>query len=568
MATGIRKIIDENADNIVESWEAEAKKSVAGQGLTRAELVNRLPAFLASLLRSEGATADPNLVSQRWLIDSHLADRLRQGFELPEMVEEFHILGRCLERTWSGRADVERPNPLEIERLHEELRRATTAAMALFSENLIQYQQSEKRFLRRLQKVTDDALVENGIVSKRVALQRKLGVIADALQAETTGLYFYEPEGRQLRLVAYTGIKDDLKDQYVTPLGAPSFASRLVDTRGGLYVADVATSDLDVPEPLRKTGARSILGMPLLPRGVLFGALYVGVRETRLFEPREVRMFESLGERLGLLLDDERMQGDLKATNHQLRIEREMRERFVAVLAHDLLGPLAAAKMGTQLLLSHPELLNERSSVPAQIIGDLERTDRMVRDLLDVHQIRAGHRLTLRLGKTDLVAITQDVVQELTTIHGDRFSVNAAAHEWGFWSAPDMRRALWNLASNAIKYGGKATPIEIRVASNEGIVELTVHNEGSVILAEDRANLFEPFSRSISIQAAAERGWGLGLTLVKGCAEAHGGAVEIESEAERGTTFTLRFPSDARPFQPRANEGAPPLQPRANVGVP
>jgi signal transduction histidine kinase len=559
MATGIRKIIDENADRIVDNWEAEARKSVAAQGLTRAELVNRLPAFLASLLRSEGATADPTLVSQRWLIDSHLADRLRQGFELPEMVEEFHILGRCLEATWSARAEAERPDQLEIDRLHEELRRATTAAMALFGENLIQYQQSEKRFLRRLQKVAADSMSENAIISRRLRLQKQLEVISDALKAETTGLYFYEPEGQQLRLVAFTGIEDDLMDQYVTPLGAPSFASRLVDTRGGLYVADVAKSGLEVPEPLRKTGARSILGMPLLPRGVLFGALYVGVRETRLFEPREVRMFESLGERLGLLLDDERMQGDLQTTNHQLRTEREVRERFVAVLAHDLLGPLAAAKMGMELLLSHPELVSERSSVSAQIIDDLDRTDRMVRDLLDVHQIRAGHRLTLRLGKTDLVALAQDVVQELTLIHGDRFSVQGTKHEWGFWSARDMRRTLWNLATNAIKYGSPATRVEIRVSSKAGTVELAVHNDGPVIPAGDRATLFEPFSRAISVQAAAERGWGLGLTLVKGCAEAHGGAVEIESEAEKGTTFTLRFPSDARPYQPRATPAAPPI---------
>jgi signal transduction histidine kinase len=297
--------------------------------------------------------------------------------------------------------------------------------------------------------------------------------------------------------------------------------------------------------------------MPLLPRGVLFGALYVGVRETRLFEPREVRMFESLGERLGLLLDDARMQGDLQATNHQLRTEREVRERFVSVLAHDLLGPLAAAKMGMQLLLSHPELLSERSSVSAQIVHDLERTDRMVRDLLDVHQIRAGHRITLRLGRTDLVALARDVVQELTMLHGDRFSVKANEHEWGFWSARDMRRALWNLASNAIKYGSKTTRVEIRVASDAGTVELAVHNEGPVIPAEDRPTLFEPFSRAISVPAAVERGWGLGLTLVKGCVEAHGGVVEIESHPERGTTFTLRFPSDARPFQPHANAGSP-----------
>lgn len=551
MATSIRRVIDEYADRILESWETEARKSVDCMGLTRAEIVSRMPAFLATLLRP--ADADSDLVSQRWLIDSHLADRLRRGFELPQMVEEFHILGRCIEATCSGLAGAERTDPLEIERMHEELRRATTAAMALFSENLIQYQQSEKQFLRRLQKIAADSMAEDAVVPLRSRLGELLAVISDALRAETTGLYFYEPEHRQLRLAASTGVEGGLMDEYVTPLGAPSFASRLADSGTLLYVADVAKGGFDVPEPLRKTGARSILGMPLLSRGVLFGALYVGVRETRLFEPREVRMFESLGERLGTLLDNARVHGDLKAINAQLRAEREMRERFLAVLAHDLLGPLSAARMGMQLLLSHPELLEERGSVPLRILQDLARTDDMVRDMLDVHQIRAGHRLTLRLGKTDLVAVTRDVVQELKLLHGERFVVKAEEHEWGFWSTRDMRRALWNLASNAIKYGSKAASVEIRVASKAGTVELAVHNDGPEIPAEDRPTLFEPFSRAISVQTAAQRGWGLGLTLVKGCAEAHGGTVEVESEPEKGTTFTLRFPSDARPFQLHPN---------------
>lgn len=553
----IRTIIDRNADHIIDCWETEARKSVAGQGLSRAELVSRIPALLASLLRSGDESADPNLVSQRWLIDSHLADRLRQGFELPEMVEEFQILGRCIEQVWAGKSEGERPDPVEIERMHEELRGASTAAIALFGENLIQYQQAEKRYVRRLQHVATDALSEGDSVSLRIRHHEMLAVLSDALRAETTGLYIYEPDAKQLRLVAFTGIEDDLKEQYVTPLGAPSFASRLVDTRGGLYVADVKKSGLEVPEPLAKTGAHSILGMPLLPRGVLLGALYVGVRETRLFEPREVRMFESLGERIGMLLDKMRIHDDLMASNQQLRTERELRERFVAVMAHDLLGPLAAAKMGMQLLLSHPELMVEKSTVPRRIIRDIERTDGMVRDMLDVHQIRAGHRLTLRLGKLDLVAVTQDVVQELKLVHGERFVVNAGEHEWGFWSARDMRRALWNLVTNAIKYGGKTTPVEIGISSRSGTVELAVHNEGPAIPAEERATLFDPFSRATSAQAAAERGWGLGLTLVRGCAEAHGGTVAIESEPESGTTFTLRFPSDARPFQPRATAGSP-----------
>jgi signal transduction histidine kinase len=163
----------------------------------------------------------------------------------------------------------------------------------------------------------------------------------------------------------------------------------------------------------------------------------------------------------------------------------------------------------------------------------------------------------LRLDNTDLVAVAQDIVQELRMMHGDRFLVDTGEHEWGFWSAREMRRAIWNLASNAIKYGDQTTPVEIRIAPVvAGNVEVSVHNQGPMIPAADRAMLFEPFSRAISVRAASQRGWGLGLTLVKGCVAAHGGVVELESDPATGTTFTLRFPRDARPFQPRTDADA------------
>ena len=549
MARSLREIIDESAERIVQCWAVEARKSVGGQGLSRTELLSRLPAFVASLVRSSDSDVDPDLASQRWLVDSHHADRLRQGFELPEMLDEFRILSDCIDEAWSGKPEADRPQAHEIERLRGELRTAEAAAKALFDHALIHDQQTEKQFLRRLQRVASDSMAGNARVPLGLRLHEMLEVISNALKAETTGLYIHEPERQQLRLVASTGGQDDLMGEYVTPLGAPSFASRLAGSGETLYVADVAKSGLEVPQPVRKAGARSILGMPLRSREVLLGALYVGFHESRVLEPREVRLFESLGERFALLLDDAQVHAALEETNLQLRTERELRDRFVAVLAHDLLGPLAAAKMGLQLLQTHPELLD---SVPAQIIQDLDRTDGMVRDMLDVHQIRAGHRLTLRIAKTDLVMVTRDVVRELERLHGDRFIVKAAEHEWGFWSARDMRRMLWNLASNAIKYGSKTAPIEIRIVSKAGKVELAVHNDGPVIPAEERAALFEPFSRAITVQVAAQRGWGLGLTLVKGCVEAHGGAVDIASEDGAGTTFTLRFPVDARPFQPRA----------------
>jgi signal transduction histidine kinase len=76
---------------------------------------------------------------------------------------------------------------------------------------------------------------------------------------------------------------------------------------------------------------------------------------------------------------------------------------------------------------------------------------------------------------------------------------------------------------------------------------MSVHNEGAPIPPEAQETLFDPFMRAAGEHRA--QGWGLGLMLVRACAEAHGGSVHVDSAPGRGTTFTMRLPVDARPAQ-------------------
>ncbi len=77
-------------------------------------------------------------------------------------------------------------------------------------------------------------------------------------------------------------------------------------------------------------------------------------------------------------------------------------------------------------------------------------------------------------------------------------------------------------------------------------VRISVHNDGAPIPAEELAVLFDPFKRASAALAGGAKGWGLGLTLVKGLADAPGGGVEVRSESSLGTTFTVTLPLDAR----------------------
>jgi len=233
----------------------------------------------------------------------------------------------------------------------------------------------------------------------------------------------------------------------------------------------------------------------------------------------------------------------------ELERDRKERERFVAAVSHDLRSPIASAKMAVDLM--QPSLRNapEARDFFAILMRNLDQAELLLRDLLDVNRVHSGRRLPIYPEKLELGALTYEVSQDFTSLHGNRFNVDANAKVFGYWCQHSLRRMFDNLLSNAIKYGKVGTPITIHLRQDENSVTILVHNFGQVISPADQSTIFEPFERLKVPGSAEDPGWGLGLAIVKAIAEAHGGAVAVSSLAEIGTTFTVTLPNDARPFQ-------------------
>ena len=103
--------------------------------------------------------------------------------------------------------------------------------------------------------------------------------------------------------------------------------------------------------------------------------------------------------------------------------------------------------------------------------------------------------------------------------------------------------------TNGIKYGDPAKKVSLDLSDEGRNVKISVHNFGNPIPPEEQKRLFEPFVRSKSAESGEQKGWGLGLTLVRGVVEAHGGKIRLESQADRGTTFTVDLPKNREIFQ-------------------
>lgn len=228
--------------------------------------------------------------------------------------------------------------------------------------------------------------------------------------------------------------------------------------------------------------------------------------------------------------------------------DRLLRESFVSLLTHDLRTPLSAAKISAQLIQRQADNPETFRSLAARIVDNISRTDRMVRDLLDANRIGSGEKLPLHIERFDLHSLVTETLEELGTVHGDRFQFVSDTHVQGFWDRESLRRVVENLCHNAVKYGSPDSPIQISLARKDVEVQLMVQNQGELISTEDQKTLFRQFRRTEKAQGSRRKGWGLGLTLVRGVAEAHGGNVKVESDSETGTVFTVTLPLDARPF--------------------
>jgi PAS domain S-box-containing protein len=236
----------------------------------------------------------------------------------------------------------------------------------------------------------------------------------------------------------------------------------------------------------------------------------------------------------------------------KLKTEREIREKFVATLTHDLRNPLIIAKASAELLIRNKgkaKKFEYQKRLTDMIVAGIDRADRMIQDLLDANRIRAGQKLPIHVNPCEIKSVIKETIDTLTQIYGDRLVLHAEQEISGHWCSEGLRRVVENLVSNGIKYGLANTPVSTTLEQFDQKVRIAVHNQGKELTAQEQVAIFKPFQRSQSADQGLKKGWGLGLTLVVGIIESHGGTFRVQSVKDKGTTFIIELPMDSRPYQ-------------------
>jgi len=291
-------------------------------------------------------------------------------------------------------------------------------------------------------------------------------------------------------------------------------------------------------------GLHSRLVAPLLTGARAIGMLSLLRSEEDAFSEEEVELVGLLGRLVAAAAQNLRSYELERRTVDELRRLSTLRADFVSLVSHELRTPMAAM-VGAGLTLKErwrDLAAEQRDAFLGLIVTETERLARLVGEVLDTSRIDAG-TFSYRFDRVDLTGLLEEataaatlaqhevpvvlrVPQVLPVVEGD---------------SARLRQVLANLIDNAVKYSPSGQPVEVRATAAGAGVAVDVVDRGPGIAASDQQLVFEKFGR---VQGAnAKPGTGLGLYIAKAIAEAHGGALEVQSTPGLGATFTLTLPT-------------------------
>lgn len=218
------------------------------------------------------------------------------------------------------------------------------------------------------------------------------------------------------------------------------------------------------------------------------------------------------------------------------------REEVLAVVAHDLRNPLNLVASSAQLLTEPGLDQARRDSIYGIASRAVRRMNRMVGDLLNVVRMESG-TLSLELKPTDASRMIAETAQAAGATAAERgITIVVETPSEPLTVTVDEERVpqlLDNLVGNALKFTPHGGRVVIAAAVEADAVRLSVSDTGPGISPEHVARLFDRFWQA---RGADRRGIGLGLTIAKGIAEAHGGRLSVESSLGNGTVFCFSLP--------------------------
>ncbi len=338
--------------------------------------------------------------------------------------------------------------------------------------------------------------------------------------------------------------------------GATGIAGWVVQARQSVQITDSQNDPRFYQQVDTVTGmtTHSLLAVPLIAKGSLVGVMEVINKRSGRFDAHDQEVLEALSSSSAIAIENARLyateQQRAAALSHALEQQRELdrlQREFIQNVSHELRTPIGIV-LGYAELLESGELgeLPPDQREPIRIV--VRRTHmlrKLVEDITAILEIeahtRGGPRVSL-----DLAALVQAAIDEFQMtaekVHLTLTAEIEAEVRPILGDAVALRRVLDNLVSNAFKFTPAGGRVTVRLRPGAEKVILEVSDTGIGIAADKLGRIFDRFYQVDGSATRHYGGMGLGLALVKEIVEAHGGQIEVASEVNVGTTFTITLP--------------------------
>jgi signal transduction histidine kinase len=374
------------------------------------------------------------------------------------------------------------------------------------------------------------------------------------------GLSFIENDGKTVR--AYWS-KCALGEKYKEDdLSAPLAGSSLEDPlrTGKPRIID------DLEEYLRhkpqskstryfvEKGFRSSLTCPLALNGKAIGFLFFTSFRPRTYADVHVEDFLRVAAHVSAAVEKGRLVSELARSrqlleNHNEGLKRlhEAKNTFLGIAAHDLRGPIGFAKMAAERILEGGATMSSdtRERLLHDIVNQASYMLALLNDFLDISHIESGtfqlHPVPVVMG--DFLKETIERHDRLAEAKGTRVELEFASPGSVLADPFRLRQVMGNLISNAVKYSPRGSLVRVRATLEGNSWQVEVQDQGPGFTATDREQLFNDFAQLSAQPTGGEKRTGLGLAITRRMVEAHGGAIGVQSEPGKGSTFHVTLPA-------------------------
>ena len=306
-----------------------------------------------------------------------------------------------------------------------------------------------------------------------------------------------------------------------------------------LNAEDLTRSEEAEAQMARGVGVRSYVAFPLNAHGRFIGILSFASRNRDRFDDVELAFLQTIAHYVTVAY--QRLQ-----LIQLLRDADRRKDDFLATLAHELRNPLAPIWNALELMRiadDDPQVIEESRALMER---QLQRMVRLIDDLLEISRITRG-KIELRRERVGLASVIRNAVEAarpLVDAQGHELTVSLPSEPIALYADPiRLAQVFGNLLDNAAKYSPRGSRIWLDAARDGAVVTVTVRDTGIGIPPSNLSRIFEMFAQIESPLARSHGGLGIGLALVRGLVELHGGSVEVASNGVgSGSTFTVHLP--------------------------